>query len=149
MYVLSDCFRVCYTANWASLYLAVFPSDSILCTLYIVGPDKHYSLYLYQQKILQPHKISIFKREQIALSSCGFLFKLQITRGSGNIRMTSVCCILDNVRYFFLNEQMSIDQIKKIKRKGKPIISTKYIIIYFCNVYLRAKDVWYMEYYER
>lgn len=36
---------------------------------------------------------------------------------------------------------MSIDQIRKVKRKGKRIILTKYIIMHFCNICLRASDL--------
>lgn len=42
-----------------------------------------------------------------------------------------------------------MDRIKKVKRKGRPIILTKYVIIHFCNIRLGVKDVCYIEYYKR
>lgn len=78
--MVGGCFKVHYTANWAPFCSAVFPSGSsssdLYVSFYIVGLNKHFSLHLCQQNILQAHKIYIFEKRLhyrlvASFSNCG------------------------------------------------------------------------------
>lgn len=148
MYVLSSCFRVHYTVNWAPLFLAVFPSHSIYVNFYIGGPNKHYSLYRCQQNILQAHKIYIVKQRTDCSVFSWFPFQVAHSQRLRKYKDDISLLYFRQCEIFFLNEQMSIIKLRWSKKRDA-IMLIKYIIIHFCNVCLRAKDACYLRYFWR